>query len=269
MLPSSRRACLPFLMGKAPQFSALPRDKPKSGAPTLKRFCPQGKQRRIRTPAAPPCPQGKAASFPRLSGRFFRARAEEEMQMRFYLYVLAQKKQAKQHREGRTSGRPAFSTLRGGFLLRRSKGRRAPKGPAAQRPSGPAGSAGSQCLRPHGDARPPHEQGAGALRFVSDGTAVGADGGRLTSRSLPPAKACVERRCLAPQGQGALQVCGGDAVCPCGAKALQSGAPGFGLSRERAESQGALPIRNGWQARRGTGNIRRGNARNTATALLR
>ena len=46
-------------------------------------------------------------------------------------------------------------------------------------------------------------------------------------------------------------MCGGDAVCPCGAKALQSGAPSFGLSRERAESHGALPIRNGWQARRG------------------
>ena len=58
---------------------------------------------------------------------------------------------------------------------------------------------------------------------------------------------------LPPQGQGALPVCGIDAVCPVGAKALQSGAPDFGLSRERAGSWGALPIRNGWQARRGTG----------------
>ena len=118
---------------------------------------------------------------------------------------------------------------------------------------GRAGSAGGQCRWCHGDARPPHEQGAGALCCVSDGAAVGADGGRLGSRSLPPAKACVGRRCLAPQGQGALPVCGIDAVCPVGAKALQSGAPDFGLSRERAGSWGALPIRNGWQARRGTG----------------
>ena len=33
---------------------------------------------------------------------------------------------------------------------------------------------------------------------------------------------------LPPQGQGALPVCGIDAVCPVGAKALQSGAPDFG-----------------------------------------
>ena len=38
------------------------------------------------------------------------------------------------------------------------------------------------------DARPPHEQGAGALRFVSIEAAVGVDGGRLWSRSLPSAK---------------------------------------------------------------------------------
>ena len=137
--------------------------------------------------------------------------------MRFYLYVLAQKEQAKQHREGRTSGSPAFSTLARRFLAPQEQG-----ATRARRPIGPAGSAGLQRLRPYGDARPPREQGAGALRFVSDGAAAGADGGRPTSRSLPPAKACVERRCLAPQGQGALPVCGGDAVCPCGAKALQS-----------------------------------------------
>ena len=39
---SPRRACQPFLMGKAPQRPALSRDTPKSGAPTLKRLCPAG-----------------------------------------------------------------------------------------------------------------------------------------------------------------------------------------------------------------------------------
>ena len=37
-----RRACLPYLMGKAPQLSTLSAMSPKSGAPTLKRFCPAG-----------------------------------------------------------------------------------------------------------------------------------------------------------------------------------------------------------------------------------
>ena len=69
---------------------------------------------------------------------------------------------------------------------------------------------------------PTPRAGGGRAAFGSDGAAAGADGGRPTSRGLPPAKACVGRRCLAPQGQGALPVCGVDAVCPCGAKALQS-----------------------------------------------
>ena len=89
-----------------------------------------------------------------------------------------------------------------------------PQGPKARRPRGPAGSAGSQCLRPHGDARPPHEQGAGALRFGSDGAAVGADGGRPTSRGLPPATRWATLPC--PGGQGVLPVCVFDAVCPAG-----------------------------------------------------
>ena len=65
MLPYSRRACQPFLMGKAPQRPALSCDKPKSGAPTLKRFCPAGansveyahRQHIL-------APRGKDASFP-------------------------------------------------------------------------------------------------------------------------------------------------------------------------------------------------------------
>ena len=110
-----------------------------------------------------------------------------------------------------------------GPKAQRPKGPKAqrPKGPKAQRPRGPKPQvpAGSQCLRPHGDARPPHEQGAGALRFGSDGAAVRADGGRPTSRGLPPAARWATLPC--PAGQGALPVCGVDAVCPAGKSAAE------------------------------------------------
>ena len=60
------------------------------------------------------------------------------------------------------------------------------------------------------------------------------------------------RRCLAPLGQGALPVCGVDAVCPCGAKALQSGAPDFGwFAGERwMKKRFALQERFGRRARK-------------------
>ena len=50
-----------------------------------------------------------------------------------------------------------------------------------------AGSAGDQCLRRVGHARPPHEQGAVLLRFVSVRVAERIHGSRPTSRGLPPA----------------------------------------------------------------------------------
>ena len=37
------------------------------------------------------------------------------------------------------------------------------------------------------DAHPPHEQGVGVLRFIPVGAVEGVDGGRPTSRGLPPA----------------------------------------------------------------------------------
>ena len=49
-----------------------------------------------------------------------------------------------------------------------------------------AGGAGGQRLRLEVDADPPHEQGAGLLRFVPVEAAVRADGGRPTSRGRPP-----------------------------------------------------------------------------------
>ena len=49
------------------------------------------------------------------------------------------------------------------------------------------GSAASQSLRRRADAPMPHEQGAWALRFVPNGAVCVCDGGRPTSRGLPPA----------------------------------------------------------------------------------
>ena len=46
-----------------------------------------------------------------------------------------------------------------------------------------------------------------------------------------------------PGGQGALRMCVFDAVCPMGAKTLQSGAPDMGVSRKKAVPPSALPIR--------------------------
>ena len=177
------------------------------------------------------------------------------------------------------------------------------------------------------DERPPHEQGAGALRFVPLGAVMGVDGGRPTSRGLSPAalgdegrertaflRGCVakyrgsggivvfvevscvrhpaagfpfsleerglRRRTLqdaglrhgcghcsrAPASNAEGKVGGNDAslprgarICcrcagstlfaPAGQKRFRVGAPDFGVSRGKAGRWGALPIRNGWQAR--------------------
>ena len=67
MLPYSRRACQPFLMGKAPQRPALSCDKPKSGAPTLKRFCPAGANSVAPAPPQRPLPKGQGSVTQRIT----------------------------------------------------------------------------------------------------------------------------------------------------------------------------------------------------------
>ena len=66
-----------------------------------------------------------------------------------------------------------------------------------------AGRAGGHCRWLHGDADPPYEQGADALRFIPLGAVVRTDGGRPTSRGLPPAVVWgtgdVRKRGLFPQ----------------------------------------------------------------------
>ena len=60
-----------FLMGKTPRKKLFPVDRPKSGAPTLKRFCPAGQTASNTYTGSAPCPAGQgsgrkeaAASFP-------------------------------------------------------------------------------------------------------------------------------------------------------------------------------------------------------------
>ena len=77
-----------------------------------------------------------------------------------------------------------------------------------------AGSAGGQRLRLEVDADPPHEQGAGLLRFVPVGAAVGADGGRPTSRGRPPTAFLGGR---GARGNGRCSSKGGPAVPAAGA----------------------------------------------------
>ena len=81
---------------------------------------------------------------------------------------------------GRTCVQTAASPRAGTCRLRRL-GRQGDGGHG-----GPAVPAASS-LRRHVHAPKPHEQGAWVLRFVSDGADVRADGGKSTSRDLPPA----------------------------------------------------------------------------------
>ena len=62
-----------------------------------------------------------------------------------------------------------------------------------------AGRTGGQRLRPHGDARPPHEQGAGALqrRALGDAALPFEQGGAASVRI---------RRCLPLRGKGASEL---------------------------------------------------------------
>ena len=76
------------------------------------------------------------------------------------------------------------------------------------------------------DARPPHEQGADALRSSPFWGGEGADGGKPTSRGLPSALRWATLPC--PAGQGALRGCGATLFAPAGQRRCGMGAPDFG-----------------------------------------
>ena len=191
-----------------------------------------------------------------------------------------------------------------------AKARAPGSAPFPGRPAGPAASSRWLGI----DERPPHEQGAGALRFGSVGAVEGVDGGRPTSRGLPPAAvfgsasgwrfyeaaqcapvlrhchfrgsqprlACSPRRASfreergfrpfyrsrmsIPMRKGRLREREMTLPCPAGARGrcrcaeatlfAPAGQKRFrvarlilGVSRGKAGRWGALPIRNGWQAR--------------------
>ena len=116
-------------------------------------------------------------------------------------------------------------------------------------PNAQGGSAGGQRLWRGGDACLPHEPGADRLRCVPFAAGAGADGGRLTSRSLPPAARWATlpcpggargaagvriRRCLPLRGKGAAEWRAGSWCVAGGSRVLErfayhggfSGAPG-------------------------------------------
>ena len=165
------------------------------------------------------------------------------------------------------AGGKGRAAIRGSAAGRRTRGEVRFRWLAGNRNSGP---------REEGVAQGNRHFNAGAARLAPQGRGVmrrwqRPKGARATGASelecAGPAVLCASsrckgkgrggslRRCLAPQGQGALPVCGVDAVCPCGAKALQSGAPDFGRVAGESCLWSALPIRNGWQARREDGSM--------------
>ena len=82
---------------------------------------------------------------------------------------------------------------------------------------------GRQCRQPVPLARirrtPAPRAGGGCAAFRFGWGGEGVDGGRPTSRGLPPAGRWSTLPC--PGGQGALPVCGVDAVCPAGKGAAE------------------------------------------------
>ena len=113
---------------------------------------------------------------------------------------------------------------------------------------------GRQCRRPAplapcSRAQAPRAGGLGAaFRFGWGGE--GVDGGRPTSRGLPPAGRWSTLPC--PLGKGRCR-CAGSTLFALRAKALQSGAPDHGMSRERAGFSERFAHQGNLPARRGTG----------------
>ena len=176
-----RRACLPYLMGKAPQLSTLSAMSPKSGAPTLKRFCPAGQTASIMHTGSAPYPQGKAASFP-LGPMIPSCKSGNGNAAAVLLHVLALKKMGKTAQRGKNKAEgAAFSTLARRFLAPQEQGATRARRPSRQcrlpTPSAP-------CRRAHA----PRARGPWALRFVSAGVTAGVDGGRAHEQG--PAAVC-------------------------------------------------------------------------------
>ena len=117
-----------------------------------------------------------------------------------------------------------------------------------------AGSAGGQCRWRGGDACLPHAPGADRLRCVSLGAGVGADGDRLTSRSLSPAARWATLPC-----PGGARGAAGVRIRRClplrGKDAAEYGAPDHGFIAGESCLRGGLPLNGGRAARPGDGSM--------------
>ena len=250
MLPFSRRAFQTALEGQTVPQTAFSRDKPKSGAPTLKRFCPQGKQRRSPHTGSVPLPAGQGSVAQRMP---LQAAGSCSWACRRLLLLPLQ---PKRNAAPMPPTRGAWARLHGaeGAGRRHCRlgrwARVAPLAPAEQGIAAPALKTlvfrlffplyavlpvlfcARTCNRT-ADAFPPP-----LLRERNDRT-----GGEMT---LP-----------CPTGKGRCRCAYSTLFAPAGQKRFRVGAPDFGDIAERVESWGALPIRNGRQARRGTGKVPR------------
>ena len=121
-------------------------------------------------------------------------------------------------------------------------------------PNAQGGSAGGQRLWRGGDACLPHEPGADRLRCVSFAAGAGADGGRLTSRSLPPAARWATLPC-----PGGARGAAGVRIRRClplrGKGAAEYGAPDHGFIAGESCLRGGLPLNGGRAARPGDGSM--------------
>ncbi len=239
----------------APQ-TALSREPPKIRRANSEALLPRrGKQRRIRTPAAYPCPAGQGCIIsppPFLPPAFKDTHPCLRPVSRRVPPQATKKAKASSLQRGR---KPSRRHNAGRNWLPRKRQCRQPP---------PFYGAPSQKRRPFAHPHPPKNAASGKPLLVglppSTPTIAPTEpkrstptlcswGGRAVLRASSRCKGKGRggslRRCLAPQGQGALPVCGVDAVCPCGAKALQSGAPDFGWFAGESCLRSGLPFKNG------------------------
>ena len=178
--PSFRRACQTVFDGQNALIFCFPPRQTKIRRANSEAPLPAGANSVASAHRQRPLPAGQGSVISPPVRSFLPRKSVKGNTSTFPLHILPPEKMAEQRTIGKNKRQTSvFNTGAAIPCSAGAMGRRAP--------SGPAGSAGFQSLWLRADAPMPHEQEAWALRFVPVRTAMGADGGRPTSRSLPPA----------------------------------------------------------------------------------